>query len=314
VAVLAADKFLVDLAMATVSAGMGLHLALGRLVSSSPRALLVGAGASVWMASVTLGMLIADAHGSHAGAALVGAIALAIGWAAHRTGDRPEVQEALLARRFETGAPLSLGEARRVLDRMERQGPLADDSLRRVMVQLHPTIGELIPIRDSPLLHGEGCRWLTYWEGTGGWALVAIARDPGATTPIHAHPHRMLGKAIEGSLEELRFREIGPGELELATRGILGHEELVEAEGPSTVHVVRAVGRRLAIDLQLRGPETGKPGRLFVANPPVDLRALEPGARLQVVEESDARPGHGGEGAGVGRVAPVRPESARRDA
>ena len=37
-AVLGADRFLVDLSMATVSAGMGLHLALGRLLSSSPRA------------------------------------------------------------------------------------------------------------------------------------------------------------------------------------------------------------------------------------------------------------------------------------
>ena len=144
--------------------------------------------------------------------------------------------------------------------------------------------------------------WITYWQGKSGWALVAIARDPGAATAIHAHPHRLLGKAIEGALEELRFREVAPGELELASRSVLGHEELVEADGLSALHVVRAVGRRAAIDLQLRGPELGGPGRLLITNPPVDVLTLAIGARLRVTEESDPRPGHGGEGASVGRM------------
>lgn len=297
---LAADRLLVDLSMATVAAGMGLHLALARLISSSPRVLLVGCTASVWMASVSLAMLVADTRGSHALTALVGGAALVVAAAAYRGGDRPEVRDALLMRRFESGAPLSLGEARQLLQRMDGRGPLADDVLRRVMVQIHPTIGELIPIRDSPLPHGEGCRWITYWQGRGGWALVAVARDPGVATPIHAHPHRMLGKAIEGTLEELRFHEIGGGEIELAARAVLGHEELVEADGLSAVHVVRAIGRRPAIDLQLRGPEMGCPGRVFVAEPPVDVLTLTPGARIRVTERHDARPGHGGEGAAAG--------------
>jgi uncharacterized integral membrane protein (TIGR00698 family) len=301
-AVLAANRFLVDLCMATVSAGMGLHLALRRLLSSSPRALLVGGGASVWMAGIALAMVMAEAHGAHSTAVLVGFVALALGWTAYRAGNRGEVQSRLLLHRFESGAPISLGEARSLLDRVESEGPLADAFLRRVMVQLHPTIGELIPIRDSPLPHGEGCRWVTYWEGKSGWALVAIARDPGAATPIHAHPHRLVGKAIEGAIEELRFRELPEDELELSSRGILGHEELVEADGLASFHVVRAVGRRPAIDLQLRGPEVGRPGRLLVTVPPVDVLSLAVGDRIHVAEEHDLRPGHGGEGAGVGRV------------
>ena len=171
-----------------------------------------------------------------------------------------------------------------------------------MLVQLHPTIGELIPIRDSPLPHGEGCRWVTYWEGASGWALVALSRDPGSTTPIHAHPHRLLGKAIEGVLEEMRVREVTPGDLELASRIVLGHEELVETDALSTIHVVRAVGAKAAIDLQLRGPEVGQPGRLLRTVVPLDLTTLAVGARLQVSEEADLRPGHGGEGAAAGRV------------
>jgi hypothetical protein len=47
----------------------------------------------------------------------------------------------------------------------------------------------------------------------------------------------------------------------------------------------------------------GRPGRLLLASPPVDVLTLAVGDRLQVTEESDSRPGHGGEGAAVGRVA-----------
>jgi hypothetical protein len=288
--------------MATVSAGMGLPLALGRLLSSSPKALLVGGGGSAWMATVTLAMIVAETRSSHAMTALVGAGALAVGWAAYRAGSRTEIQQRKLVQRFESGAPLSLSEARVILERKEDQGPLEEGFLRRVVVQLHPSIGELIPIRDSPLPHGEGCRWITYWQGKSGWALVAILRDPGVATPIHAHPHRLLGKAIEGTLEELRFQEVGNGQIELSSRGVLGHEELVETDGLATLHVVRAVGRRPAIDLQLRGPELGVPGRVFVPIPEVNVLALHVGDRLHASEESDRRPGHGGEGPSGGRI------------
>ena len=305
-ALLAADHFAVDLCMATVSAAMGLHLALGLLVSSSPRALFVGGAASVWMAALTLGLLSSDARGLPEASALLGAAALAISFAIYRVTTRAERQLARLRLRFEGGAPLSLGEAQALLDLEESQGPLGDDFLRRLMVQLHPSIGELMPIRKSPLSHGEGCRWVTYWQGKSGWALVAIAREPGATTPVHAHPHRLLGKAIEGALEELRFREVRPGELELVSRGVLGHEELVEADGLAALHVVRAVGQRPALDLQLRGPELGMPGRQLATTPPVDVLDIDVGARFTVTESIDARPGHAGEGQGAGLVTGAR--------
>ena len=121
-------------------------------------------------------------------------------------------------------------------------------------------------------------------------------------TPIHAHPHRLLGKAIEGVLEELRFREVEAGCVELVSREVLGHEELVETDGLATLHVVRAHGGAPSIDLQMRGPESGHPGRRLKLRTPVDLRTLAVGARLAVLEEVDDRPGQGGEGASAGRV------------
>jgi len=304
---LSANKVAVDFLMLTVSAGIGLHLGVRSLLSSGVRAVLVGGGASVWMASLTLAMVTAIARGSGGVAAAIGMAALAASWMAYRVATRDEVELRSVRSRFDRGSPLSLAESTQLLDAREHEGAFDEPFLRKVLVQLHPSIGELIPVRKSPLPHGEGCRWVTYWEGKSGWALVALCREPGSETPIHAHPHRLLGKAIEGVLEELRFREVGEGEVELASRTVLGHEELVETEPLTTLHVVRAVGLSPTIDLQLRGPEIGRPGRRLstvLAGPITDLAV---GARLRVTEHVDDRPGQGGEGASVGRV----PDEAR---
>src|SRR5439155_5528947 len=157
---------------------------------------------------------------------------------------------------------------------LEHDALLGDPILRKILAQLHPSIGELIPVRESPLPHGEGCRWVTYWEGRTGWALVAVCREPGSTTPIHAHPHRLLGKSIEGMLEEVRFTEHDAGALEVVSRKVLSHNDLVETEGLATPHLVRAVGDRQAIDLQLRGPEVGDPGRRYRSASPLDVDAM----------------------------------------
>ncbi|MFO0744969.1 MAG: putative sulfate exporter family transporter [Myxococcota bacterium] len=301
-AVLDTDKFLVDLTMSTVSASIGLHLALRNLFSSGARAVVVGGGASLTIAAIALAMVTLASHGQYAAAALVGAGCLAGAALAYRVATAGAKVDRALRTRFEHGAPLALAETRRVLDLLEADGALDDVALRKIIHQLHPAIGELIPVRESPLPHGEGCRWVTFWEGKTGWALVALAREPGAVTPIHAHPHRLLGKAIEGMLEELTFDERDAHTYALASRRVLGHNELVETSGLSALHVVRAVGDRAAIDLQLRGPELGSPGRRVRTT--VDPLALKVGDVFTGELEVDDRPGHGGEGAAVGRPRP----------
>jgi uncharacterized integral membrane protein (TIGR00698 family) len=304
--VLGADRFLVDLTMVTVTAGIGLHLDVRRLLSSGARALAVGGGASVWMASLTLAMISLVARGGYAAAALVGSVALVVSYAAYRVGTSGAAETRRLRGRFDSGAPMSLGETTRLLDAAEHEGRLDDVLLRRALEQVHPSIGELIPARESPLHHGEGCRWVTYWEGKSGWALVAICREPGSSTPIHAHPHRLLGKAIEGAVEELRFETVDGDQVQVSARRVLGHNELCETDGLATLHVVRVVGASPAIDLQLRGPEQGGPGRRLRTEGTLDFTALRVGERLRVTEEADDRPGHGGEGAAAGRVPPVQ--------
>lgn len=296
---LAVDRFVVDLTMSTVSASIGLHLAVRTLLSSGGRAVVVGGGAAFTIASLTLAMIAFAARGAHAAAALVGAGGLVSAALAFRVATARRKESLALRARFDKGAPLSLAEATRVLDGLEADGALDDAALRRLIHQLHPAIGELIPARQSVLPHGEGCRWVTYWEGKSGWALVAVCREPGSATPIHAHPHRLLGKAIEGRLEELTFEERGERTFALRSRQILDHNELVETEGLAALHLVRAVGDRVAIDLQLRGPEVGRPGRRLRTN--TDPLALAVGATFEAEIEVDDRPGQGGEGASVGR-------------
>lgn len=301
--VLAVDKALVDLTLVTVAAAIGLHLPLASLIGPGARALVAGGATSLWMAGLTLGMVTAASRGATSAAALLGLCALAVSFAAWRGLAAGERAVAAIRRRFGDGAPLSLGEATQLLDALETEGAAVDDALRRRLLrQLHPSIGELIPARESPLPHGEGCRWVTYWQGASGWALVALCREPGSATPIHAHPHRMIGKSIEGALEELRFRADGEGTVELIERRIVAHNELVETEGLATIHAVRVVGEAPAIDLQLRGPESGLPGRRLRTDGPLDLSTLAVGARLSITDEPDDRPGHRGEGAAAGKV------------
>jgi uncharacterized integral membrane protein (TIGR00698 family) len=299
---LAVDKHAVDVLMAMVSAGIGLHLSLRTILGSSARAVAVGGGASVSTALVTLAMITAISRGAPSVAAAIGIGSVVVAFVIHRAVTRGDATLVLVRKQFERGAHVTLAEATNILDAVEREGPLDDAFLRRLLDQLSPSIGELIPARTSPLPHGEGCRWVTYWEGKSGWALVAIVREPGSMTPIHAHPHRLLGKAIEGVLEEMRFREIEKGSVELVSREVLGHEQLVETDGLKTLHVVRAYGATPAIDLQMRGPESGLPGRRLKLRVPVDLTSVDIGAHLAVLEEIDDRPGHGGEGASVGRA------------
>jgi uncharacterized integral membrane protein (TIGR00698 family) len=293
------DNLLVDLTMSTVSAGIGLHLGLRKLLASGAPAVAVGGGAAFTIAGLSLAMITLASRGMYAAAGLVGGTSLLVSVLAHRMATSKSKEDFALRQRFLRGSPLALAEATRILDGLEADNALDDEALCKIINQLHPAIGELIPIRESPLPHGEGCRWVTYWEGTSGWALVAICREPGAITPIHAHPHRLLGKAIEGILEELTFDQIDAHTYRLRSRKVLGHNELVETPGLSMLHVVRAVGDRAAIDLQLRGPEMGSPGRRLRTK--IDPLSLTVDATIEAELEVDDRPGQGGEGASVGR-------------
>ncbi|HEX3346112.1 MAG TPA: putative sulfate exporter family transporter, partial [Polyangiaceae bacterium] len=241
-AVLDGNRLVVDVLMATVTASIGLHLAGSRLLASGWRALAVGGVTAAWMAGLTLAMVTLAARGAVTAGALLGGACLVAAGLAYRAKAGPRADVRLVKERYAAGTELTVAEASLLLDRLDHEGHLDDDALRRVLHLLQPSIGELIPVRASPLHHGVGCRWATFWEGASGWALVAVCRDPGSATPIHAHPHRLLGKSIEGMLEELRFDVVADGRLRLVERKALTHGDLVETDGLATPHLVRALG------------------------------------------------------------------------
>src|SRR5262249_16791433 len=185
---LSTNTLAVDLLLATVSAGIGLHLELTHLFAAGVRALSVGGIAAGFIAALNLVLIRIAAQGQIAWAFMIGTSAILATFALYRPSTRAAVERRRLLARFELGAPLSLTESASILDALEDHGPLEESTLRRLILQLHPSIGELIPVRESPMPHGEGCRWLTYWEGKSGWALAALCREPGSPTPLHAHP------------------------------------------------------------------------------------------------------------------------------
>ncbi|HEY5241929.1 MAG TPA: putative sulfate exporter family transporter [Polyangiaceae bacterium] len=301
-AVLDGNRIVVDVLMATVTASIGLHLEAGRLLASGWRALAVGGTTAAWMAGLTLTMVTLASRGAMTAAAIVGGVCLVASGLAYRAKAGPRAEVRLVKERYRAGEALTVAEASLLLDRLDHEGALDDDALRRVLRLLQPSIGELIPVRASPLAHGVGCRWATFWEGASGWALVAVCRDPGSATPIHAHPHRLLGKSIEGILEELRFAVVGEGRLRLVERKALTHGDLVETDGLATPHLVRALGDHHTIDMQLRGPESGSPGKRWQELDPVDYEHLALGAEVVTRTEIDDRPGQSGDGAAAGRL------------
>src|SRR5690606_24290742 len=147
-AVIELDQLAVDLLMATVAAAIGLHLELGNLLAAGARSLALGGIASTWMAGLSLAMVALTARGADAAASLVGVVGVFVAFVAYRLGNAGEAQLGLIRRRFASGAPLSLREATQLLDAFEREGAIDDTALRRVLTQLFPAIGELIPVRE----------------------------------------------------------------------------------------------------------------------------------------------------------------------
>ena len=77
----------------------------------------------------------------------------------------------------------------------------------------------------------------------------------------------------------------------------------METDGLATPHLVRAVGDRHAIDVQLRGPESGSPGQaMAVRSTRSTSHRLAVGADVVTSLEVDDRPGQAGDGAAAGRL------------
>lgn len=83
-AVIAVDSLLVDVAMMTVAAGIGLHLGVRGLVSAGSRALLLGAVGASSMAALTLGLVLTGKHAGPFLEMVLGAMVVTLAYSAFR--------------------------------------------------------------------------------------------------------------------------------------------------------------------------------------------------------------------------------------
>lgn len=290
----------VDFAILSVVASVGLHIDIRGLLRGGPRALITGAATSLWLSALTLVLLFLSLSGKIAWAVACAVGAFAVTGALYLTLATKTQRIRGLRRRYEAGEPVTLREAILLLDDHQRQQPVDRPYIRKLVEQLQPSLGELIPVRKSPLPHGQGCRWATFWEGNNDWALVAVCRSPGAATPIHSHSHELIGKTIEGQIEELRFSQRDDDRYELTTRQQMKLGALWTLEAQKGLHAIRTVGERESIDLQFRGPEIGGGGICIESD--IDWLAATPGTLFSGSETADLRPGQSGDGAAPGRL------------
>ena len=280
---------------------------------SSARAIAVGGGASVWMAALTLAMIVAASRGAPAAAALVGARRLVVSsFVAYRAGSRARrASFARLRGRFDErrAALARRGDAAARRGRARRRASTTR-SCAACSRQLHPSIGELIPVRESPLAARRG---LPLGDLLGGRERLGAGRGlPRAGLGRRRSTRTRI--ACSARRSRASSRSCASSE-----RGDGRSVELVDrARCSATTSSSRPTGSRRstssaswaprpAIDLQLRGPEVGQPGPPLPRPPSRSTSTRSRvGARVSRRGGIDDRPGHGGEGAAAGRRPRVR--------
>lgn len=250
-ALLAANDVVVDVAIATVCASIGLQIHVRGLFDVGWRVAATAGVAWVTIATLSLGLLLAGANGPTSLALGGGLLTVVLAFLAFR---RWRIIPRSLEDRLEVGEPFTLRETVEVLELLDAEGPIPPSRARRVLQRVQPAIGELVPLRESPVQGGINYRRLTFWRSeTHGISLVGILWTPGTTAHIHSHDYSAVGRRIEGSVEVVDFVRGGTDALRVARRTELGPPGLLEFAAGDTIHLVRNLGAHDAIDLHICG-------------------------------------------------------------
>ena len=250
--VLEANDLVVTVAIVAVCAAIGLQIHVRSLVDAGWRVAVTAGAAWITTAGLSLGLLTATLHGGAAYGVLGGCAALVVGFVGfHLWGPTATALRARLA----DGEPLTVHEAVDLLELFDRTGPVTADMARRILERMQPAIGELVPLRQSPIQGGINYRRLTFWRSAAhGSSLVGILWTPGKTAHIHSHDYSAVGRRIEGTVEVVDFEWVGRDRLRVTGRTQLEASAPTEFTEGETVHVVRNIGAENAIDLQFCGP------------------------------------------------------------
>ena len=163
--------------------------------------------------------------------------------------------------------------------------------MRRILEQLYPAIGELQPLRTAELVPPIKYRRLIYWVSSRGkGSLVGVLWAPGAVAHIHSHGHDGFGKVIEGQTEGTTFELEGTDTLKLVSRTTYHPRATLTFRGGQTVHAVRNITDRDAINVHFYEPEDDGPGLRFEPVGGTAFASLTEGETFQVTTAPDVLP------------------------
>ena len=271
--VLEVNDIVVSVAIAAVCASIGLQIHVRTLLDVGWRVVVTAGVAWVTTAGLSLGLLVAALRGEPAYGVVGGFTALVASFIVFRWwAPKPADLRARLAAR----EPLTVREAVDLFELEDRAGPVTLDYARRVLERVQPAIGELVPLRQSPIQGGINYRRLTFWRSPDhGSSLVGILWTPGKMAHIHSHDYSAVCRRIEGSVEVIDFARVAEDRLRVIRRAQLGASELTEFAEDETIHVVRNVGMQDAIDLHFCGPRGDSQASRYTARDDLSPRLAE---------------------------------------
>ena len=241
-----------------VCAGIGLQIRVQNAVETGWKAVVAGGSASVLMAGLSLFMLLSFARGGIWQPLGVGVLVALLGYGLYRVGELIEPCTRRLLHRYASGAPIGLREAVELLDYHDAEETLTPEATERILFQRHPALGELLLLRKSQIVAPINNRRLTYWTSKKGkGSLVGILWPPGTQSDIHSHNYNGFGKNIEGRVEIWDFDRADEDHLRLRERSLMDAGTVMLFAGSRTIHTVRNVLERDAIDMHFYGPELG---------------------------------------------------------
>ena len=292
--------------IACVCAGIGLRINLTTIVEIGWKAVVAGACGSIGMAGVSLVMLLFFARNSPWLVLTSGVAALVISYGLYRLGRLILPETTQLRRRLASRAPLSLSEAVDLFEYYDLEEDLTPTVAKRILSQVYPVIGELQPLRESPILPPINYRRAIYWESKrGNGSLVGIQWTAGTRAHIHSHNCIGLGKNVEGQLEITHFDRLGENRLRLTRRDVIHPSMLMELDGPNTIHAVSITSGQDAVDIHFYGPPLGEVAARFLLLGEESLESLQPGTEIAVRIETEELPGNVVDD-GLGAMQPAR--------
>ena len=284
--VLEVNDIVVNVAIMTVCAAIGLQIHIRSLIDTGWRVALMGGATWLTTAGLSLGLITALLQAEAAYALLGGCTALVVSFLAYR---RWRPQPMSLHARVSEGEPLTLREAVDLVDLLDRDESMNADIARSILTRVQPAIGELVPLRQSPIQGGINYRRLTLWRSRNhGTSLVGIVWTPGQTAHIHSHDYSAVCRRIEGTIDVTDFEQVTNGRLRVMRHTQLGATALTEFTEGETIHVVRNVGSQDAIDLHYCGPRGGKEALRYAPRTP--NQTFEIGKEIKVATTTDHLP------------------------